>query len=63
MRTTFMRTTASVYVDRQRVVPYVGNFAAWGPAVEAGRVRDAAVSTPLPSAYPTVASSPLPQRR
>jgi hypothetical protein len=25
-----MGTTASVCLDRQRVVPYIGNFAAWG---------------------------------
>jgi hypothetical protein len=32
----------AVYVDRQRVVPYLGNYAAWGLAVQAGRVRDMA---------------------
>jgi hypothetical protein len=30
----------AVYVDRRRVQPYVGNFAAWGLAVQGGRVRD-----------------------
>jgi hypothetical protein len=30
----------AVYVDRQRVLPYLGNFAAWGLAVQSGRVRD-----------------------
>jgi hypothetical protein len=32
----------AVYVDRTRVLPYLGNFAAWGLAVQAGRVRDVA---------------------
>ena len=30
----------AVYVDRQRVLPYLGNFAAWGLAVQGGRTRD-----------------------
>jgi hypothetical protein len=30
------------YVDRTRVVPYLGNFAAWGLAVQGGRTRDKA---------------------
>jgi hypothetical protein len=32
----------AVYVDRRRVEPYLGNFAAWGLAAQAERVRDLA---------------------
>jgi hypothetical protein len=30
----------AVYVDRARVLPYLGNFAAWGLAVQGGRTHD-----------------------
>jgi hypothetical protein len=32
----------AVYVDRVRVLPYLGNFAAWGLAVQGGRSHDSA---------------------